>query len=138
MLNKILLVDDDQPTNLLNSIIIDKLGCCKEVVVKERGDYALEYLKNTTENGGTPPELILLDINMPGMNGWEFLEAYKELEDHLKATVVVVMLTTSLNPKDQEKAKEAGVLSSFENKPLSKKKMADIITRYFPDIKLSL
>ena len=123
---------------MLNSIILEKLECCKEIVVKERGDLALDYLMDIKQNGGNPPELILLDINMPGMNGWEFLVEYTKLEEHLKAKVIVVMLTTSLNPKDQEKAKEAGVLSSFENKPLSKKKMADIIKRYFPEIQLSL
>lgn len=133
MLDLILLIDDDAPTNMLNSIIIKKLNCCKQVVAQQRADLALEYLKELGANQSKAPDLILLDINMPGMNGWEFLEEYEKLEQNLKANAIVVMLTTSLNPEDEKRSKEVSHLSSFENKPLTKEKMLNILNRYFPE-----
>ncbi|TXC76077.1 response regulator [Luteibaculum oceani] len=138
MLNKILLVDDDQPTNLLNTIIIERLNCCKEIVCKERGDLAIDYLQELFEKGELAPDLILLDINMPGMNGWEFLEAYDKLDQKAKAKVIIVMLTTSLSRTDSDKAKKIGILKAFESKPLSKGKMAKILKKHFPDLELTL
>lgn len=134
MLDLILLIDDDAPTNMLNSILINKLNCCKEVVAKQRADLALEYLRELGESGVKAPNLILLDINMPGMNGWEFLEEYEKLSEELKAQAIVVMLTTSLNPDDKRKSKNLSSLNSFENKPLNKAKMRNLLLRYFPEL----
>lgn len=132
-LNCILLIDDDEPTNFLHRMVIDEADCTEKVVVVENGREALDYLC-TEKNGECPqPDLIFLDINMPAMDGWEFLEHYKGLSIAQKGRVVVVMLTTSLNPDDHEKAKRIKEISCFKNKPLSVDILQEILTEYFTD-----
>lgn len=133
-LNCILLVDDDEPTNFLNRMILQDVDCAENVEVVESGNEALKYLENATgKDGNSPlPELIFLDINMPAMNGWEFLEQYSTLDKQHKANVVIVMLTTSLNPDDREKASSMPDVSGFETKPLNPEKLKSILEKYFP------
>lgn len=131
-LNCILLIDDDEATNYYNQIIIRKLNCTDKIVVKESGFEALEYLKSKEEDGNYPcPDLIFLDINMPAMNGWEFLEQYKKLEATQRGRIVVVMLTTSLNPADQEMASRLNEIQDFVNKPLGIELVQNILSKHF-------
>src|SRR5215212_10175209 len=97
-LNCVLLIDDDEPTNFFNQIIIENTGCAEEIKTAQSGQEALEYLTNISgsDKSFPCPDLIFLDINMPAMNGWEFLEKYRTLDGHLKGKVMIVMLTTSL------------------------------------------
>lgn len=132
-LNCILLVDDDEPTNFLNKMILEDVNCAEDVKVAESGLSALNYLENATGEKGSSPDLIFLDINMPAMNGWEFLERYSNLEKQHKANVVIVMLTTSLNPDDRAKASKIPDVSGFETKPLTPEKLESILKKYFPE-----
>jgi CheY-like chemotaxis protein len=131
----ILLIDDDEPTNYYNSLIIEEIGCADQVRIAQSGKKALEYLANSaraTKQGEScpAPDLIFLDINMPAMNGWEFLERYRKLKNH-ETRPVMVMLTTSLFPEDVLKAKEAPEISCFESKPLTPETLYKIVDRYF-------
>ena len=129
-LNCVLMVDDSEPTNYVNKKIVEKTGIAERVVTVESGFEALEFLKEEADKEGYP-ELIFLDINMPGMNGWEFLEAYDKLPKTEQALLVVVMLTTSLNPDDRTKAVRLGYVGDFINKPLTKEKVLEIHEAFF-------
>src|ERR1700743_813882 len=106
-LNCIMLIDDDEPTNFLNKMTLEQTGCTRYIRVAQSGQEALDYLSGR----GLPeaekaekkprPDLIFLDVNMPAMDGWEFLERYKSLPSEQKADIVLIMLTTSLNPCDE-------------------------------------
>ncbi len=129
----ILLIDDDEPTNILHQIIIEDAGVTGEVKVVQNGLDALEYLKkckNSKSSEAVLPDLILLDINMPGMNGFEFLESYQKLPPELRTGIVIVMLTTSLNPYDMEKLNKLGV-KALKNKPLTESILSEILDDYF-------
>lgn len=130
-LNCILLIDDDEATNFLNQMILRKVDCTDKIIVTQSGYEALEYLKSKEDGQHPCPDLIFLDINMPGMNGWEFLEAYRKLEKIQQGKIVVIMLTTSLNPNDQEKAHNLGDISDFMNKPLSIELVQDLLKKHF-------
>jgi CheY-like chemotaxis protein len=78
------------------------------------------------------PELIFVDINMPGINGWEFLEKFRANHNSILKEVVTVMLTTSINPDDKEKSKRLNV-SNYFAKPLTVKVLEDLYDSYFND-----
>jgi CheY-like chemotaxis protein len=135
-LNCILLVDDDEPTNFLNQMVLEELNITRHIQIAQNGQEALSYLRKT--NSGDKdfplPELILLDINMPAMNGWEFLQYYAQLPETQKANVVIVMLTTSLNPDDRAKAEEISEVTGFETKPMTADKIQLLLKSYFPEM----
>ncbi|NLR91457.1 MULTISPECIES: response regulator [Flammeovirga] len=125
----ILLVDDDEATNFLNEMILDEMGCAKSIHIATDGQKALNHL-NAHFND---VDLIMLDINMPRMNGWEFLEKYKSLDKSHRAKIVIIMVTTSFNHDDKEKAENMAEISGFLNKPLTKEKMSALLEHYFDD-----
>jgi CheY-like chemotaxis protein len=129
-LDCILLVDDSHEDNRYHQIIIKEMDIVNRIDFALNGQEALAYLKKENQ---MPPELIFLDINMPRMNGWEFLEEYKYLDTVQKARVVIMILTTSANPDDLKKAKEIEEVTGFETKPLSKEIMMEILNEHFQD-----
>lgn len=129
-LNCILLVDDDNDDNFYHEIIIKEMDIVNKIDTAKNGIEAMAYLENETIN---PPDLIFLDLNMPKMNGWEFLEAYKNLSMAQKAKVLIIILTTSANPDDIKRAKEIQDVTGFESKPLSKEFLTEILERHFQD-----
>ena len=132
-LNCILLIDDSPADNEFHEIAIRKAGVCDQVKVALDGGEALSYLAQChPESESFPrPDLIFLDINMPGMNGYEFLEEYNRLDEKIKSKLVIMMLTTSLNPDDEVKARKYGCLSGFLNKPLTAQRVLELVEKHF-------
>ena len=136
-LNTILLVDDDIDDNFFHKRVINKANIAEEVVECHDGQEALDFLMNRGKYAGEgkpypQPDLLFLDINMPKMNGWEFLDAYDKLPPHIQGGPVVAMLTTSTNPKDIEKAMKYNIVKDYRNKPLTEEMLYDILSEYFP------
>ncbi|MDE1462750.1 response regulator [Spartinivicinus poritis] len=131
ILQKILLIDDNEADNFLHHLIIKKANITENVIAMTSAIDALDYLRSTNEGSHPQPCLIFLDINMPRMNGWEFLEEYEKLSPDQKAKVVIVMLTTSLNPDDKEKANTINEVTGFYTKPLTQSVLDRIIKQYF-------
>jgi CheY-like chemotaxis protein len=129
-LNCILLIDDDEPTNYLNKMTLEQMGCARHIRIAQSGQEALDLLQNCGPDDPRP-DLIFLDINMPAMDGWEFLERYKKLPDIQKAHIVLIMLTTSLNPDDEVRTRSIPEIDGFENKPLKQNRLEEILKRYF-------
>lgn len=127
----VLLIDDDNATNFLNKWIIERTQTAENIIIKKNGALALEFLTKAINNSFPKPELILLDINMPVMNGWEFMEEYKKLPDEQKAKIVIVMLTTSPNPDHLKKAQSIAEIDGYERKPLNIKMFEKILIKYF-------
>jgi CheY-like chemotaxis protein len=129
-LDCIILVDDDEVTNFVHEAVIEDAGVTKEVLVVEDGRKALNLLQELENNSTNCPNLIFLDINMPVMNGFEFLDAYQQMKGQLKQPVIIVMLTSSLNPQDVVRAQAAGA-TDFLDKPLTADKLNDVLGKYF-------
>ncbi|MDQ3291355.1 MAG: response regulator [Bacteroidota bacterium] len=127
-LNCILLVDDNETTCFINRLLIDKLNIVQELITARDGRSALDLLQERLNAGQELPELILLDIKMPGMDGFEFYAEYKKRPE--LASSLIVMLTTSQNSRDIEQAKSLGI-SHYLTKPLTSQKITDIINSNF-------
>jgi len=114
---------------------LEKSGCASYIKVAQSGQEALDYLTHIAQHDGGNrypcPDLILLDINMPAMDGWEFLEKYKKMDTEHKGKIIVVMLTTSLLQEDIAKAKATPEISGFEHKPLTVDNLNRILDKYF-------
>jgi CheY-like chemotaxis protein len=126
-LNCVLLVDDDQVNNFLAERLIKKLGICRKVKTSLNGEEALLYLaKNCCSFEEGYPELILLDNNMPEMNGIEFMESFNEINFNSNSRTKIVVVTASENPKDKEKLEKLGV-QAYLTKPLTEEKLLKVI-----------
>jgi CheY-like chemotaxis protein len=126
MLNCVLLVDDDEINNFLTEKLLKKTGICKKVKTSMNGGEALLYLaKSCCSFDEGFPELILLDANMPEMNGVEFLESFNQINLNTNTKVKVVVLTASEDPRDKQKMTELGA-EAYLNKPLTEEKLFQI------------
>lgn len=127
-LNCIMLIDDNKIDNFFHERVIRKNNAAAEIIAMESGQAALDHIK--AGDALPQPELIFLDINMPGMDGWEFIQHYKELDESLQKAMIVVMLTTSDNPDDIARARTQGILADFKSKPLTGEMLENVINAY--------
>jgi len=124
--NCILLVDDDPTTNFLNEELINELGIAENVQVVWNGQEALDYLNGTgkflsaNKSALPKPDIIFLDINMPLMDGFVFLEHYAELPEEKKADIIILFLTTSDSKFDRDKVADKSIVLDYLEKPLRK------------------
>ena len=127
-LNCILLIDDNPAENNYNKIIIEEMNIAENIHLAENGGEALNFL---TDKYAPFPELIILDLYIPKMNGWEFIDEYRKLDDIRKKHTVLVILSNSTNPDDVNKAAQIKEVTNFILKPLNSLKLKEIMERYF-------
>lgn len=124
-----MLIDDDNEDNYFHQLVIDEMNITENVEMALSGFDALDYLKNDNQ---TPPELIFLDINMPKMNGWEFLEEHNKLPETQKAKVIVIMLSSKANQEDVERTTQFPEKINFTTKPITEESVLKILEQYYP------
>ena len=130
-INCILLIDDDEPTNVSNRLIIEEEECSKHIIEVLGGQEGLDYIKSCNGKDRPFPDLILLDINMPAMNGWEFMLEFEKLDVQCKDQIKIVMLTTAVNPNDKMHSSKNFKIDDFMHKPLTNEMICDILQRHF-------
>ena len=129
-LKNIVLIDDDADDNFFHKLVIDEMNCSEHVEVTLSGFSALGFLKKVNQS---KTDLIFLDINMPKMNGWEFLEEHNKLSKEQKAKVIIIMLSSPKDPDDIKRAAQFSETIDFNYKPLTEKSLMKILEQYFPE-----
>lgn len=126
----VMLVDDDADDNFFHERAIAKSGIADSIRIALDGQEALEYLDLAQNGINPPPSVILLDINMPRMNGYEFLDTYKNLPPETKAKVCIVMLTTSASLKDRALVEQYSDVCDYLLKPLTAATFTEMMERH--------
>ncbi|MDQ8004569.1 MAG: response regulator [Pedobacter sp.] len=121
----LLVIDDDDINIFIISKIVEKTGYDVEIVAKHNGQLAIDYIKELTANNEALPHLVLIDINMPILNGWEFIEAFEALK--LDIDNDMYMLSSSVYENDIEKAKSYKSVKGFISKPLSIDRLKELL-----------
>jgi CheY-like chemotaxis protein len=130
MLKTVMLVDDDDVTLMICKLRLEKAKFCKEVIRFENGSDAIQFFEKQlllpTEQR-TEPELIFLDINMPVMNGWEFIQSFEAHYLSIFPNTKIIILSSSVDPKDEEMAMANQRILGFLTKPLSDQNLQELM-----------
>lgn len=122
----VMLVDDNDTDNFIHRRLLELTGFCEEIVVKNSGKSALEYLESLIPTPEKIPELIFLDINMPVVDGFVFLFEFGAFPDEIRERCKVVILTSSDNKKDIDRIVDNDYVVHFITKPLSEEAIEEL------------
>ncbi|TDS15202.1 response regulator receiver domain-containing protein [Maribacter caenipelagi] len=131
-LNTILLVDDDDASNFLHSIFINKLDMDVNINSALNGQEAIDFILGKGQEQLELPCMVMLDLRMPVMDGWQFMNAYEELvPKKLKEQITIVLVTISDNKEDKERAVNNKYIADFAQKPLSDETFKALIQKHY-------
>lgn len=134
MFDKIYCVDDDAITLMLCKKVIERVEFAHEISTAQNGEEAIEYFQNLANHKDQAdfsyPKLTFLDLNMPIMNGWEFLDIYTSRGyQNIFPEAKFIVLSSTIDPQDVSKAKNYAVVLDFLSKPITKEMLEDLKTR---------
>lgn len=131
MLQKIICIDDDPIALLLSKLVISKSHFASEIITAINGQEAMNYLnKPDVIARAEEPLIILLDLNMPVMDGWEFLEQFSDKLLNIYTKTKIILLSSSIDPNDISKSQDFPIVLDFMPKPLTKEMLDDILEKY--------
>ena len=126
-IKSVLFIDDDKATNYINQFLAQRSNYFENIIVVSSAKEGLDYLKEASDNKTVVPEVIFLDINMPAMNGWDFLNSLNKIRTIEKNNLKIYMLTSSSRKKDIDKAKEYPNVKGFLTKPLTNETLDNLV-----------
>ena len=124
---RVLLIDDDQVYLFAATKTIEATGLAGSVEVCTNGLDAIDYLNRIINSSGKLPDVIFIDINMPVMDGWEFLEEYKSLSPRISDPIKIFILSSSVDKNDIMRSKEYNSVIDYIVKPVYKEKFSEIL-----------
>jgi len=124
---RIFLIDDDPIYVFLLRRIIESVDSSLEICQFPDGELAINYLTTIGHDAGQLPDIIFLDLSMPVLDGWEFLEEFHGLRPKLDKSIALYIVSSSISPEDLERSKRDPMVADFLIKPLDRDTVADVI-----------
>ncbi|SDL66561.1 response regulator [Kriegella aquimaris] len=121
------IIDDDPIFIYGTKRVMKEVGFCNKIMVFNNGQDAIEALTEMVGQNKELPEIIFVDLNMPIMNGWEFLEDFVKIPNKNRKAVTVYIISSSVDPRDLERVKNYEVVNNYILKPISSKDLEDIL-----------
>jgi CheY-like chemotaxis protein len=125
-------IDDDEVYQYTITRSVKTHGLAKKILVFADGEEAMGFLIDNIANNEDLPDIIFLDINMPIMDGWHFLEEYVKIKPRLSKIITIYMVTSSVDPVDEAYAKKISEISDYIIKPIKPDMLKEIIEKYVP------
>jgi CheY-like chemotaxis protein len=126
-----LLIDDDEISNFLTATVLKNSGAFDQIRISSDGQEALDLLQSEQEVISQYPDLIMLDLNMPNMNGFTFLKKFRELPGPTQKSRIIVLSTTNFQ-EDFDYLQQFPEVEVFLQKPLTEESLQYVLDRYFP------
>ena len=125
--NLVALIDDDEIVKFITERVIESTNLVNKIKTFSDGEEAINFLKSNSKNPDLLPEIILLDLNMPIMDGFEFLKKFIMLEPKLGKKITIYVVSSSISPTDIEKINKTSEVSDYIIKPITKEKFEEIV-----------
>ncbi len=121
------LVDDDDTYQFIVERTLASFDLVKSIKIFSNGKLAIDFLEAAIDNPDQVPDIILLDLTMPVMDGWQFLENYLLLKPRIGKKITIYVVSSSIDPTDMERAKAISEVTDYIVKPLSKEKLISLL-----------
>jgi len=125
------LVDDDDIFQLLASEVINSTNLVNKIKVFSNGQEAIKFLESVRDEPDKLPEVIFLDLFMPVLDGWGFLEKYVQLKSRLNKKIIIYIVSSSIDPIDIQRAKSISEVTDYIIKPITREKFLASIKEMF-------
>ncbi len=129
MIKRICIIDDDKIYRFTTEKYIQMLKLADTVTTFADGEEALEYIKDNALQEDVLPDIILLDVNMPIMDGWDFVQEFANLNPRPIKEITLYMVTSSIDERDREKAAKMTAIHDFIIKPISEKQLVELVQK---------
>ncbi|MFB9845124.1 response regulator [Mucilaginibacter ginsenosidivorans] len=126
-MSKLILIDDDPMYHKISQLMLREYSVVKDVVSSTDAKATIDFLEENKENPEQLPDYIFVDLNMPGYNGWDFLNDYRKIYDSLKKAIRVYIVSSSIAPHDIKKSKTYSFVNSFIIKPLTREFLHELM-----------
>ena len=126
---KVCCIIDDDPIFIYGTKrIMKEVDFAENIIVYNNGQEAVDGLKEIINEGGLLPEVIFLDLNMPIMNGWEFLDEYENCRHEISKKTIIYIISSSVDPRDLERVKHYNQVDTYILKPITPDDLGKIIS----------
>lgn len=128
-INNMTLIDDDEVFVFLTKKAIERTH-----LVEFNGLDAIDFLRENSNNVDALPEIILLDLSMPIMDGWQFLDQFSKLAPKIEKKIIIYLCSSSISPNDIQLAKKNSLVTDYVIKPITKEKLIELIKNMIEDM----
>ena len=133
-INNMTLIDDDEVFVFLTKKAIERTHLVELIRVFSNGLDAIDFLREHRDNVDALPEIILLDLSMPIMDGWQFLDQFSKLAPKIDKKIIIYLCSSSISPNDIQLAKKNSLVTDYVIKPITKEKLIELIKNMIEDM----